>query len=167
MPRVLVLGVGNELRHDDAAGLEVVRRARALALHASRAGLASPIEFREHEGETLALLGLWEGAGAVILVDAIHGSGPVGTVQRFDVSRRPLPARLEGSSSTHAIAVVDAIELGRVLGRLPRRVVVYGVTGSCFDAGRGLSAELLAVADPLALRVLEEAKRLAATVACP
>ena len=77
------------------------------------------------------------------------------------------PARLEGSSSTHAIGVADAIELGRVLGRLPRRVVVYGVTGACFDAGRGLSGALLDVIDPLARRVLEEAERLAATAACP
>ena len=166
MPPVLVLGVGNELRHDDAAGLEVVRRARALAPPGS-CDLATAIEFREHEGEMLALLAAWEGAGAVILADAIHGSGPVGTLQRFDVSRRPLPARLEGSSSTHAIGVADAIELGRVLGRLPRRVVVYGVTGACFDAGRGLSAALLDAIDPLARRVLEEAERLAATAACP
>ena len=56
-PAVLVLGVGNELRHDDAVGLEVVRRARALAPPASRADLAPAIEYREHEGETLALLG--------------------------------------------------------------------------------------------------------------
>lgn len=167
MPRVVVLGVGNELRHDDAAGLEVVRRARALARPASSANPAPAIEYREHEGETLALLGMWEGAGAMILVDAIHGSGPVGAVQRFDLSRQPLPARLEGSSSTHAISVADAIELGRELGRLPRRVVVYGVTGARFDAGRGLSAALLDVVGPLARRVLEEAQRLAATAACP
>ena len=167
MPRVLVLGVGNELRHDDAAGLEVVRRARALAPPASRGDSASAIEYREHEGETLALLDMWEGAGAVILADAIHGGGPVGGVQRFDVSRRPLPAPLEGSSSTHAIGVADAIELGRELGRLPRRVVVYGVTGARFDAGRGLSAGLVDVLEPLARRVQEEAQRLAATAACP
>ncbi len=162
-----MLGVGNALRHDDAAGLEVVRRARALAPPVARADLVGAIEFREHEGEMLALLGAWEGAGAVIVADAIHDSAPVGTLQRFDVSRRALPAHLEGSSSTHAIGVADAIELGRVLGRLPRRVVVYGVTGACFDAGCGLSAALLDAIDPLARCVLEEAQRLAATAACP
>jgi len=160
-PAVLVVGVGNELRHDDAAGLEVARRARAMARPGSRGGPAPAIGFREHEGETLALLAAWEGAGAVVIADALHGGGPVGALHRFDASRGPLPARLESSSSTHAIGVADAIELGRVLGRLPPRVVVYGVTGGCFDAGRGLSPQLQDVIDVVARRVLEEARRLA------
>ena len=33
---------------------------------------------------------------------------------------RPLPARLRGSTSTHAVGVGEAIELARALGRLPR-----------------------------------------------
>ena len=165
-PRVLVVGVGNELRSDDGAGIEVVRSARALASR-TRGSERAPVEFREHEGEPLALLGAWEGAGAVIIADTIHGSGPTGALHRFDASDAPLPARLGSSSSTHAVGVADAIELSRVLGRLPRKLVVYGVTGACFDAGRGLSADLLEPVEALARRVLEEAQRLAATAAWP
>ena len=158
-PAVLVVGVGNDLRHDDALGLEVVRRARERASPAVRAD--PMIGFREHEGETLGLLAAWEGAEAVIVADAIHGGGPAGALRRFDASSEPLPARIEGSSSTHAIGVADAIELGRVLGRLPRRVVVYGVTGRRFGAGRGLSPELEDAVDDLARIVLDETARLA------
>lgn len=165
---MLVIGLGNELRHDDAAGLEVVRRARAMNVPASGARPAGAIDFREHEGETLALLAAWEGADAVILADAIHGGGPAGAIHRFDVSSRPLPAPLGGSSSTHAIGLAEAIELGRALGRLPGRVVVYGVTGRRFDAGSGVSPELQGPIGALAGRVLGEAQSLAAaTAACP
>ncbi len=160
-PGVLVVGVGNELRHDDAAGLEVARLARAMAAPALRAASCPAIAFHEHEGEPLGLLDAWERAGAVVLADAIHGAGPVGAVHRFDASSAPLPALLEGSSSTHAIGVAEAIELGRALGRLPRAVVVYGVTGCRFDAGRGLSPDLQEAVEPLARRVLGEALRLA------
>jgi hydrogenase maturation protease len=158
---VLVVGVGNELRRDDAAGLEVARRARAMAMRRSRDGVEPAIAFREHEGETLGLLEAWEGAGAVILADALHGGGAVGTVHRLDASNRALPAHPGGSSSTHAIGVADAIELGRILGRLPPRVVVYAVTGRRFEAGRGLSPELQDMIDTVARRVLAEAWRLA------
>jgi len=159
---VLVVGVGNELRHDDAAGLEVARRARAMVPPGSGGGAGRAIAFREHEGETLALLEAWEGAAAVILADALHGGGTVGTMHRFDASSGPLPAFPGGSSSTHAIGVADAIELGRVLGRLPSRVIVYGVTGRRFEAGRGLSPELPEAIETVARRVLAEARRLAA-----
>lgn len=152
-----MIGVGNELRHDDAAGLEAVRLARALS------GGAPAIAFRRYEGETLGLLEAWDRAAAVVLADAVHGDGPVGAIHRFDASSLPLPARLEGSSSTHAVGVAEAIELARELGRLPRRVVVYGVTGGCFDAGPGLSAEVRRALDPLARRMLDEARRLAAS----
>jgi len=146
----MVIGVGNLLRHDDAAGLEVVRRLRAQA--------SSPaIAVRELEGETLALLDLWEGADAVVLVDAIRSGAAPGMIHRIEATSQPIPARVWGSSSTHAVGVGEAIELARALHRLPRRVVVYGVEGRRFDAGSGLSEEVQAAITRLADSVLREA----------
>ncbi len=151
---VVLIGVGNALRHDDAAGLEVARLVRA------RAGAAG-IAVREQEGEALGLLDQWEGAEAALLVDAFRSGAPPGTVHRMDASAQPLRAELRGSSSTHAVGMGEAIELGRALGRLPPRVVVYGVEGRCFSAGSGLSEEVEAAIGPLSETVLREARRLA------
>jgi len=166
---VLVIGVGNALRHDDGVGLEAVRRMRSLLCAAGGAGerRAGPadggvaIETREHEGDPLGLLESWDGARAVVLLDAIHGASPPGSVHRFDASSTPLPADLAGSSSTHAVGVAEAIELARALGRLPRTLVVYGVVGARFDAGGGLSEEVRAALGQLAETVLSEAGGLA------
>jgi hydrogenase maturation protease len=151
---VMVIGVGNALRHDDAAGLEVARRLRARSEEA-------PIAVREHEGETLALLDLWAGSDAVVLVDAIRSGAQPGTIHRFDASEQPLPSELRGSSSTHAVGIGEAIELARSLQRLPRRVLMLGVEGRRFEAGVGLSAEIEAGVDRLAELVLAEARALA------
>jgi len=150
----MVIGVGNALRHDDGAGLVVARRLRA-----RRGGV--PITVREHEDETLALLDLWAGRDAVVLVDAIRSGARPGTIHRFDASEEPLPSELRGSSSTHAVGIGEAIELARSLQRLPRRVLVLGVEGRRFDAGAGLSAEVEAGLDGLADLVLGEARALA------
>jgi len=155
---VLVIGVGNDLRHDDAAGLEVARCVRA------RAGAAG-VGVREQEGETLGLLEQWGGTGAVVLVDAIRSGAPAGAIRRIDLSDAPLPADLSSSSSTHAVGIGEAIELARVLGRLPRTVVLYGIEGARFDAGAGLSPEVSSAIDALAEAVLGEAIRAAATAA--
>jgi len=151
---VMVIGVGNALRHDDGAGLVVARRLRA-----RRGGVSIPV--REHEGEPLALLDLWAGSDAVVLVDAIRSGATPGTIHRFDASEEPLPSELRGSSSTHAVGIGEAIELARSLQRLPRRVLVLGVEGRRFDAGAGLSAEVEAGLDGLADLVLGEARALA------
>lgn len=147
---VVVIGVGNALRHDDAAGLEIARRLRARADDAG-------VTVYEHEGETLALLDVWEGADAVVLVDAIRSGATPGTIHRVEATAAPIPVRLRGSSSTHAVGVGEAIELARTLHRLPERVVLFGVEGRRFDAGGGLSEEVEAITGELADAVLREA----------
>jgi hydrogenase maturation protease len=132
VPRsVVVIGVGNALRGDDAAGLVVARRLADLD------GLTG-IEVRSHEGEGTALFGLWDGADAVVVVDTVRSGAAPGTIHRVDASSTPVPVPLRRASS-HAVGLADAIELARALGRLPRTVVVCGVEGGSFDTGDGLS----------------------------
>jgi hydrogenase maturation protease len=140
-----VIGVGNALRGDDGAGLEVARR-----LH-DEPGLT----VREHEGEGLDLLTLWEGAGSVVLVDAMSSGAAPGAVTRFDATRAAPPAVLRRRAG-HAVGVAEAIELARSLGRLPDEVVIVGIEGGSFALGAGLSAEVAAALDTAADAVRRE-----------
>jgi len=153
-PAVLVIGVGNALRHDDAAGLEVARLVRARVD-------AAAIAVLEHEGEPLGLIEHWSTAAATILVDATRSGAAAGSVTRIDAVVGPLPAELGGSPSTHAVGLAQAIELARELGRLPPRAIVYGVEGTRFDAGSGLSADVRAAVGELGEAIAIEAKQLA------
>jgi hydrogenase maturation protease len=144
--RVVVIGVGNRWRHDDAAGLEVVRRLRERSLEA---------EIVEAEGEPIDLMDAWRGADAVLVIDAVSSGASAGTLHRIDVSSAAVPATLT-AGSTHTLGIAETVELARALGRLPRRAVLYGIEGANFHAGRGLSAEVeRAVADVVA-RVRED-----------
>lgn len=144
--RVLVIGVGNELRGDDGAGIEVARRLRKCA-----------ITVREHQGEPTALLEAWRDADAVLVIDSMRSGQPAGTIRRFDASRDRLPARLRGSSSTHAFTLSQAIELARALQRLPKHVIVFAIEGRCFAAGAPLSEDLERSIPALAEAVRREA----------
>ena len=124
--RVVVIGVGNALGGDDAAGLLVARRVRERI---------AGIDVVEHEGDSTGLVELLDGAGGAVIVDALRSGSPPGTVRRFDAGAAPLPIRLRGSTSTHAVGLADAIELARTLGRLPARLVVIGIEGERFTAG--------------------------------
>jgi hydrogenase maturation protease len=151
--RVVVIGVGNGLRGDDGAGLEIVRSLAARAR-------AEAIEVREQEGEALGLLEQWDGAAGAVLVDAIHSGAPPGTIHRVDASAEPIPALLASFSSTHAVGVGEAVELARALGRLPRSTIIYGIEGACFDTGSDISPAVRAVIPELAAAVLAEAREL-------
>lgn len=161
---VVVVGIGNALRGDDAVGLQVARHVRAL-LESASARPRPQIAVLEHEREPLGLIDRWQGACATVLIDAIRSGAPPGTIRRIDVSAAPIPAPLGGSSSTHAVGLGDAIELARTLGRLPASIVVYGVEGAHFDSGGALSGPVGAAVPALAEAVAREAIRAAATAA--
>ena len=143
----VVIGVGNEIRGDDAAGLIVARRLRERA--ATRAVVLAC------EADPAGLLEAWLGAALAIIVDTVVSGAEPGTVQRFDVSAVPLPAKLVGSS-THALGVAEAIELARALHRLPRRTIVYGIEGSSFSAGAPLHSTVERAIDETLTRVVAE-----------
>jgi hydrogenase maturation protease len=136
----LVIGIGNPWGHDDAAGVELARRLRAAA--------PDGISVIELDGEPVTLLEAWAGQRAAIVVDAVSSGAPPGTVHRFDAAAAPLPARTF-THSTHVLGLAEAIELGRALGRLPERLVVYGIEGERFDAGAGLSPAVERAVDEL------------------
>src|SRR5690349_24868919 len=100
----LVIGVGNEWRGDDAAGLLVARQLR-------RCGRTS-FAVLEHNGEGAALMESWERWDTVVVVDAIRSGAELGKVYRFDAISQPLPSKFR-HGSTHAFSIGEAIECGR------------------------------------------------------
>jgi len=145
--RVVVIGVGNLYRRDDAAGLVVARRLRPV--------VPAHVTVLEHEGEPTALLEAWKDADAVFLIDAVSSGAEPGTIHRLDAQAGAIPQELF-RYSTHAVSVAEAIELARVLGRLPPKVLVYGIEGKDFSAGVVLSPEVEGRVAELAERVLQE-----------
>ena len=145
--RTLIIGLGNEYRRDDAVGLVVARRLREAALES--------VLVLEETGEGASLLESWQDSDTVILIDAVQSGAAPGTVHRLDAGAQPI-AKKFFRFSTHAFGLAEAVELARALGRLPPRLIVYGVEGKSFEAGVGLSPEVEAAAQVVVARVLGE-----------
>ena len=121
--RLIVIGLGNSFRGDDAAGLAVAR------------ALGDDPRVLVHEGEPIDLLDRWEEAGEVIVVDAARSGAAPGTVHHLDGLAEPVTA----GGSTHAFGLAQTLALARALGRAPANVKVIGIEGERFGAGDGLS----------------------------
>lgn len=129
-PRNLVIGLGNEHRGDDAIGIVIASRLEGRA--------ANRFNVVRRVSDGLSLIEAWEGADTVIIIDAASSGAAPGTIHRMDAGAEPLGGDFF-RYSTHAFGVVEAIELARALGRLPSRVVVYGIEGKSFEAGNEVS----------------------------
>jgi hydrogenase maturation protease len=127
---MILIGLGNQFRHDDATGLIAARRLRE-----RRVAVA------EHDGDPASLVNLWNGADSLIVIDAISSGAAPGTIHCFDLNASTLPQPLF-RTSTHALSLADAIELSRTLGTLPTRAFVLGVEGHDFTIGVGLSPDV-------------------------
>ncbi|MEZ5074886.1 MAG: hydrogenase maturation protease [Solirubrobacterales bacterium] len=146
-PRRVLIGLGNDLRGDDAAGLLVARAAR----EASRGG----VDVVEAGGEPIDLLDAWENAEAAVVVDAVVSGAAPGAIQRIDAAAGPLPAPF-AAPSTHALGLAEAVELARALGRLPDRLIVFGIEGTDFATGGEPSAAIRSAVASLAAAALAE-----------
>jgi hydrogenase maturation protease len=136
-----VIGVGNAFRTDDAVGLAVTRTLAGT--------LPDDVDVLEREGEPTSLIDAWEDADAVWLVDAVSSDSVPGTISRIDGAAQTVPPGF-ARSSTHHFGLPEAVELARAIGRLPARLIIYGIEGANFAAGETLSPDVRAAVDPVA-----------------
>jgi hydrogenase maturation protease len=145
---LVIIGVGNAYRGDDAVGLEVARQLQQTCVQ------WSDVRVLTQHGEGTQVMQAWQGADTVVLVDAVQSGAAPGTVHRLDAIAQPLPPSFL-RCSTHAFGVAESIELARALGQLPPRVLVFGIEGKTFAPGVGLSAEV-AQAVPEVVRCIRQ-----------
>ena len=127
----LIIGCGNPDRADDGAGILVARRLRARGLNAV-----------EHSGDGLALIELWHGFDDVTLVDAMVSGAKPGTFTVWDPISQPVFSQT-WRCSTHVFGPAEAIELARVIGRLPPNIRIYGIEAAEFEPGAPPSQPIL------------------------
>ena len=147
-PRLKLIGVGNEWRGDDAAGLLVARRLQA--------DPQPRVEVVECRGTATAVLEAWKDAAGVIVVDAVVSGGAPGAIYRFDAHRGGMPLAFSRSPSSHGWGVAEALALGQVLRELPPRVIIYGIEGKNFGPGQEVSLEVAAAIPEAARRIRAE-----------
>jgi len=119
MPRILVLGLGNDILTDDAIGLIVAREVGCLLEP------DEPIEARSTTEMGLSLLDEVTGYSALVLVDAVQtGRAPAGHIHELVVDDlHVLP-----SVTPHFLGIGETLALGRMLDLpMPERVRILGI----------------------------------------
>jgi hydrogenase maturation protease len=159
--KILIVALGQELRGDDAAGIEAVRRWQARHHRHLEAEDADPTQIRVIFAGLpgVALLDLLEKSAAAILVDAVQSDSQPGTIRRFDLDQ--LAAFQAGSGSAHGWGVAETLALGQQLGLpLPHQLVVIGIDAGQVELGASLSPAVEAALPDAVCAIQAEVDRL-------
>lgn len=143
MPRTLVIGCGNLLRGDDAAGPVLVRRMW-------ERGLPEGVHCADGGTGGMDVAFQMRGVPRVILVDACRSESEPGTLFEVPGSEVENLPPLSGIN-LHAFRWDHAIAFGRWLLKddYPADVTAYLVEGERFEFGEGLSPAVDAAIDRL------------------
>jgi len=141
---ILVLGVGNAIQTDDGVGVHAVSELQGLSL-------PSEVELLDGGTAGLDLLAAIEGRHAVIVIDAVNGEMPPGTMYRFTPDQiDDIAVRLD---SLHQFGLLETIRMAELMGGAPSLVVIVGVQPDTIDWGESLTATVAAVLSRVIERV--------------
>jgi hydrogenase maturation protease len=152
---VLVLGMGNRLCSDDAAGPLAIDRLQAECLEVPK------VAYRDGGTMGLALLPEIEDAAALIAIDAAQFGAAPGSVRVFegDAMDRQVGAR---KRSAHELALADLLAAAAFNGRLPPRRALVAVQPESTDLGLEPTPAVRSALQPLCDAVRELIARWAA-----
>lgn len=142
-----VIGLGSPFG-DDAVGWWVIDQLRA------RLPSGGGVEFLALDRPGVGLLNFLQGVEAVILIDAVCGGQPPGTLYRLTPEEAE---RLPAGLSSHGFGLAEALRLARALRARPARLEIHGIELGKLT-GEGLSPAVEAAAKRLADRLLGQLK---------
>jgi len=140
-PRIIIIGTGNPLRGDDAAGLVV---AEMLADRSRRCEVDAQ-EYTVLDAELVwDVLTGDEPADLVILIDAAEPNDalPSGSWRRLTFPQDHAALATTNVGDTHTLNLDTILSLSRVLKKPMPRIWLYAIGGLQFGIGCGLSDEV-------------------------
>lgn len=132
-PRILVLGIGNPLLHDDGVGLLVLERLRAC-----RDNWDADIEFIDGGTQGLALLGVIADRKAVVILDAITLGAEPGTIYQLN-GTEILSYITDKPISAHEGGAPEILQSLLMINEIPDIVKIVGIEPELLMTGIGIS----------------------------
>jgi len=150
MEQITVLGVGNILMQDEGFGVRVVEQ---LQQHYS-----FPENVQVLDGGTLGmeLLRFLVGTDRLILVDAVNGGLPPGSLYQFNHDE--VKAYFKEKVSMHELGIQDVLAVLEVLEKPAKEIKILGVQPLTVDIGLELTPLVNAVVEEVVQKLLSVLK---------
>lgn len=145
--KIMVLGLGNPLFQDEGLGIHMIAQLR-------RDLINEQVELVDGGTDGLTLLNVVEDTDHLLVIDAVDGDDPPGTVRKL--SGRDIPMLVSGRISVHQLGFQETLALAALRGRLPQHLVLLGVQPQCLDWGTQLSPPVAKALPDLTVLIHEQ-----------
>jgi hydrogenase maturation protease len=149
-PKIVILGVGNLLLSDEGVGVHIANELLKMNL---------PPEVSVIEGGTdgFRLLNIITEADRLIIIDAVKGDAPPGSIYRFDIGEvQNSPSGFK--TSVHQIGILEVLDLSELIGKTPHTTVI-GIEPKSLEMGMELSPEIKTKIPKIIQLVLDELEK--------
>jgi hydrogenase maturation protease len=149
-PKIVILGIGNLLLSDEGVGVHIANELLKMNL---------PPDVSVVEGGTdgFRLLNIITETDRLIIIDALKGDAPPGSIYRFDIGEvQNSPSGFK--TSVHQIGILEVLDLSGLIGKTPHTTVI-GIKPKCLEMGMDLSPEIKAKIPRIIELILDELNR--------
>lgn len=155
MAAITIVGIGNPIMSDDGIGLKLLEQiGQELSSHPD---LQAQVELVDGGTSGMELLPTFIDAENLLVLDALAGPGPAGSVHVFEGEQI---ARLQqGKLSPHQVGLLDLFASLRLLGHEPTRLAVAGIVAADTSLGLGLTTAAAAGLEEAAAAAIAVAAR--------
>lgn len=153
---IRVIGIGSPFG-DDRVGLhvaELLKKSPKLKIY-----LNQSLDIQIYDRPGLALITAMEEIKTLYLVDALKSHAhQIGQIYRIEndhqLGGQVLPAVT--FFSTHGFGVLEALQLAQVLGKIPAKTIIFGITIDFKERQDSLSPVIAKACDTLADQLIQE-----------
>jgi len=157
-PRIMVLGVGNELLSDEGLGIHFLK-------YLKQEDLPDNVELLEGGTAGMELIGLIQDTDFLIVVDALNANTTPGDLFRFKPQDlKILPEMF--AVSFHQVGILEVLTTANILGTAPD-TIIYGLQPKSLEWGMDLSPEITAALPRLKEYILKDISHIKDTLQFP
>jgi len=149
---ICFIGIGNEYRCDDAAGIALVKILEN-QYNSRKNTVRSAVFFYAGE-DTISVVHMLAKYKNLMIADAVVTGSPAGTIFELNLENH-IPEKSEMKLSGHSLDVFDAVRMARELYSINSKIHFIGIEGRNFTQGNRITPEVNAAVNKAAEKILD------------
>ena len=129
--KIIILGIGNLLLSDEGVGVKIIQDLEA------RYNFPENVELVDGGVGSFSLLPYIESAKKLLVIDAISGGKPPGTIYKF--KGEEIPPQIIEKLSIHELSFSDILNLAKLRDKYPEEIVIIGIEPQSLEFKIGLT----------------------------